>query len=176
MPRELHLRLGALLFPLAASVALGACSIDLGKLFDREDPSVERARHELEASVSGGDGDLQAAQQALEDVLQYRCEADGGRDLVIDRSGASLDLGLVVFRVSELIGRRFGEEETTDAAGEEAEGVAAGRTRELDCAHLLLGKLAGDPATPRPIALRARYLLGNFEFLSRHYEQAIAEC
>ena len=163
------------LLPFGCALVIGACSIDLGKVFDRNDPKVEEARQALEASITNGDADLAAAQMALEEVLQWRCQSDGGKDLVIERPNASVDLGLVVFRISELIGRRFGEEEMDDASGEEAEGIAAERAQQLDCAHLLLLKLANDPSTPKDVALRARYLLGNFQFLSRHYKEAIAE-
>ncbi len=161
--------------PLAIGLFLGACSWDLGKIFDRDDPQVEHARQALEASAYGGDADLTSARRDLEEVLEYRCEGDGGRDLVIDRPFASLDLGLVIFRISELVGRRFGEEEMGPSTGEEAESVTAARAKELDCAHLLLLKLANDPTTTPAMRLRARYLLGNFEFLSQRYEQSIVE-
>ena len=170
-----RVRLLVAIAPLACGVALAACSWDVGKIFDRDDPQVEQARAALEASIAGGDADLQTARADLEEVLRYRCEADGGKDLVIDRPNASLDLGLVIFRISELIGRRFGEEEKGPDSGEEAESIAAARTKELDCAHLLLRRIANDPATPLALKLRAHYLLGNFEFLSRHYQNAIDE-
>ncbi|MEO7097053.1 MAG: hypothetical protein ABI175_27585, partial [Polyangiales bacterium] len=156
MRDRLRLRLLVAVAPFACGAALAACSWDVGKIFDREDPQVEHARAALEASLSGGDADLPTARADLEEVLQYRCEADGGKDLVIDRPNASMDLGLVLFRISELIGRRFGEEEMGPDAGEEAESIAAARTKELDCAHLLLRRLANDPATPLPLRLRAR--------------------
>src|SRR5690348_15894588 len=111
-------RLVAAILP-ACTQTIGACSIDLGKVFDRDDPHVEEARRALEASVGeGGDADLTAARLALEEVLQWRCTADGGNDLVVERSNASLDLDLVMFRISELIGHRFGDEELGDAGGE----------------------------------------------------------
>ncbi len=165
------LRLSAALAPPALALALGACSWDVGKLFDREDPRVEQARHDLEASTAGQDADLAAARADLEDVLAFRCEADGGRDLVVERPGASVDLGLVIFRVAELIGQRFGDEEHD--AGSSGEQIAAARAQALDCAHLLLARVAKDPTTPAPLALRARYLLGNFSFLARRYRDAI---
>src|SRR4051812_14863323 len=107
MRASLRLRLFVALAPLGCGIALAACSWDVGKIFDRNDPQVEQARAALEASLSGGDADLQTARADLEEVLRYRCEADGGKDLVIDRPNASMDLGLVLFRISELIGRRF---------------------------------------------------------------------
>ena len=170
------LRVIALLLPFAGAATIAACSWDVGKIFDRPDPQVERARKELEASLSGGEADLPQARADLEEVLRTRCEGDAGKDLVIERPNASLDLGLTLFRISELIGVRFGEEETyADASGEEAESVMRARAHELDCAHLLLIKLANDPATPKDVALRAHYLLGNFEFLTRRYKEAIGE-
>lgn len=168
-------RLLAAILPLGAALVVGACSVDLAKVFDRPDPRVEEARGALEASIATNDADLAAARMQLEEVLQWRCETDGGKDLVVERPNASVDLGLLLFRISELVGRRFGEEEMMDAEGEEAEGIAAARAAQLDCAHLLLLELANDPATPKDIALRARYLLGNFQFLSRRYKEAIAE-
>ena len=165
-------RLLAVALPIALGALIAACSYDFGKLFDRDDPVVENARHELEASTSGGDADLVAARLALEELLRFRCESDGGEDLVVKLPGASLDLGLVTFRVAELIGQRFGDEESD--AGEASEAIASHRARELDCAQRLLIRLAGDPATPRALQLRARYLLGNFAFLARRYKDAIA--
>lgn len=160
------------LLPLLSSVGVAACSWDFGKLFERDDPQVEEAR----AALDGGpDADLQGARLALEEVLRFRCEADGGVDLVVDRPFASLDLGLVIFRISELVGRRFGEEEPADGATSEGdELVMAERAKQLECAHLLLQKLALDPKTPRALALRAKYLLGNLAFLARRYQDAIA--
>ncbi len=169
-------RAAIVLLPFGLGGLLAACSYDPGKLFDRDDPQVELARGALEASVTeGGDADLQGARMALEEVLRFRCESDGGRDLVIDRPGAALDLGLVMFRAAELIGRRFGDEELVDGAVAEAdELVMAARAKELDCVQLLLRRVASDPATPPNLALRARYLLGNFAFLARKYKDAIA--
>jgi hypothetical protein len=158
----------AILLPIALS--FGACSFE--KLFERDDPQVESARAALDA---GPDADLQAARIALEEVLKFRCEGDGGQDLVLDRPNAALDLGLVIFRLSELIGRPFGEEELPDGGIEEGdELVMSARAKQLDCAHLLLLKVANDPKTPLGLALRARYLLGNMAFLSRRYKDAIA--
>ena len=48
------------------------------------------------------------------------------------------------------------------------------RVKQLDCAHLLLLKMATDPKTPPELALRARYLLGNLAFLARRYKDAVA--
>ena len=157
---------------LSAGVFLGACSWDFGKLFDRDDPQVEMARAALDA---GPEADLAAARIALEEVLKFRCEQEGGVDLVVDRPFASLDLGLVIFRISEAIGRRFGEEELPD--GGTAEGdelVMAARAEHLACSYLLLQRISLDPKTPRDLVLRAKYLLGNLAFLARKYEDAIA--
>jgi hypothetical protein len=162
--------------PVALSLAIGACSFDIDKWFERDDPAVESARRTIaEAGPDGGE-ELQNARMALEEVLRFRCEGDGGQDLVIERPGAALDLGLVIFRLSELIGRRFGEEELMDGGGssEGDELVMSARVKQLDCAHLLLMKVAGDPKTPPGLALRARYLLGNLAFLARRYKDAVA--
>lgn len=167
------LRLVAVVAPFAV-LGASACSFDVDKLFERDDPQVERARRALEASVAGEDADLQVARLDLEEILELRCEADGGHDRVIERPGAALDLGLVLFRIAELVGNRFGDEEVDGGSGEGDELLLAARARELDCAHLFLRKLAADPATPPGIALRARYLLGNFSFLARRYKDAIA--
>jgi hypothetical protein len=172
MRRELARALTALAPPLAA-LAMVACSWDVGKLFDRDDPQVEQARRDLEASVAVPETDLQPSRASLEELLQFRCEADGGRDLVVDRPFASVDLGLVAFRVSELIGQRFGDEERD--AGAKSEQIAALRAQQLECAHLLLGRVVKDPKTPPALSLRARYLLGNFSFLARRYQDAIDE-
>lgn len=165
------MRSRALLVPLFA-LACSFVACDLGRLFDRDDPAVEQARHEYDASLHDADADLVTARALLEQVLAFRCEADGGADLVVARPYASLDLGLVVFRVAELLGRRFGDEEEGDPKEDEA--VLAARARELDCAHLLLGKVAADPTTKKSVALEARYLLGNFAFLARRYKDAVA--
>jgi hypothetical protein len=165
------LRLAAVVLPI---VLVSACSYDFGKLFLRDDPQVEEARAILDASARGLEADLPAARADLEQVLEFHCESDGGRDLVIDRPGASIDLGLVMFRTSELIGRRFGEEDVDSGTPEADEQLMAARVKELECAQLFLMKLETDPATDPKIALRARYLLGNFAFLSRRYTDAIA--
>ncbi|MGZ3422391.1 MAG: hypothetical protein ACXVEE_31290, partial [Polyangiales bacterium] len=166
-----ELRLAAVVVPI---VLVTACSYDFGKLFMRDDPQVEEARAILEASALGQEADLPSARSDLEQVLTFHCESDGGRDLVIDRPGASIDLGLLMFRTSELIGRRFGDEEVDAGTPEADEQLMAARVKELDCAQLFLMRLADDPATDPKIALRARYLLGNFAFLSRRYSDAIA--
>jgi uncharacterized membrane protein YgcG len=165
------LRLIAVIAPPALAVVLGACSWDLGKVFDRDDPRVEQARRDLEASVANPEADLAPTRASLEDFLGFRCVADGGQDLVVDRPFASVDLGLVTFRVAELVGQRFGDEESD--AGERAEAIAGRRAQELECAHLLLLRVVKDPKTPPALALRARYLLGNFAFLARRYQDAI---
>lgn len=162
--------------PVALSLAIGACSFDLDKWFERNDPRVEEARRALAETGADGGEELQAARIALEEVLRFRCEGDGGQDLIVERPGAALDLGLVIFRLSELIGNRFGEEELMDAGGssEGNELVMEARVKQLDCAHLLLLKMANDPKTDPALALRARYLLGNIAFLSRRYKDAVA--
>jgi hypothetical protein len=163
-------RILALLVPIALS--FGACSFE--KMFERDDPGVERARAALDAPPEA-DADLQAARVELEELLRFRCENDGGRDMVLDYPNAALDLGLVMFRLTELIGRRFGEEELPDGGVEEGdELVMEARARQLDCAHLLLLKIASDPKTPLSLQLRARYLLGNMAFLAKKYKDAIA--
>lgn len=166
-----ELRLLAVVAPI---VLVSACSYDFGKLFLRDDPQVEEARGILEASTMGLEADLPAARSDLEQVLEFHCEADGGRDLVIDRPGASLDLGLVMFRTSELIGRRFGDEDVDAGTPEADEQLMAARVKELESAQAFLMKIESDPATDPKIALKARYLLGNFAFLSRRYTDAIA--
>jgi len=163
------------LLPVIASLAIGACSFDLDKWFERDDPTVELARRSIAEAGPEASDELQNARIALEELLRFRCEGDGGQDLVIDRPGAALDLGLVVFRLSELIGRRFGEEELTDGSSAEGEElVMSARVKQLDCAHILLLKMATDPKTPSHLALRARYLLGNLAFLARRYKDAVA--
>jgi hypothetical protein len=168
-------RLLTAILPVIASLAIGACSFDIDKWFERDDPAVEQARKSIAEAGPEASDELQSARIALEELLRFRCEGDGGVDLVIDRPGAALDLGLVIFRLSELIGRRFGEEEQTDGSSSEGEElVMSARVKQLDCAHLLLLKIANDPKTPANLALRARYLLGNIAFLARKYQDAIA--
>ncbi|MFI5299963.1 MAG: hypothetical protein ACHREM_17890, partial [Polyangiales bacterium] len=76
---------------LAAATALAlvvpACSWDLGKIFDRDDPSVEEARALLRVSYpsasatagssndAGSDAafDLEPARALLEDVVRFHC-------------------------------------------------------------------------------------------------------
>jgi hypothetical protein len=163
------------MLPIAFSLAIGACSFDIDKWFERDDPSVEEARRTIAEAGPEASEELQAARIALEEMLRFRCEGDGGLDIIVDRPGAALDLGLVIFRLSELIGRRFGEEELADGGGS-AEGdelMMSARVKQLDCAHLLLLKMASDPKTPSGLALRARYLLGNIAFLARRYKDAV---
>jgi hypothetical protein len=172
MSRSLLRPLVPLLTCLGAGVWLGACSYDFGKLFDRDDPQVEAARAALDA---GPEADLPAARVALEEVLRFRCDAEGGVDLVAERPYAGFDLGLILFRISEAIGRRFGEEEPGDGGTPEGdELVMAARIEQLNCAYLLLQRLASDPKSPTELRSRAKYLLGNMAFLARKYEDAIA--
>jgi hypothetical protein len=166
----------AALLPMVIGASFAACDWDPGKAFDRKDPEVERARGEYSRSfVDGGDADLPSAELALEEVLRFHCTTiDASNDLLDKRGNAGLDLGLVVFRIAELLGHRFGDEEI-DAGAEEREREVTARTPYLDCAKLLLGKIADEPSTPRSLALRARYLMGNVAFLGRHYREAVDE-
>jgi hypothetical protein len=179
-------------FAISVGLALvvPACSWDLGKLFDREDPSVEQARALLRASYpsasasaasrgdAGGDAtfDLEPARALLEEVVRFHCGDigdAGNRQLVAERPGASLDLGLVMFRISELFGARFGDEELDPGNEQAQQRTTLLRGRELDCARLLLERVALDPSTSSAMRLRARYLLGNFSLITRKYSDAI---
>ena len=147
------------------------CACDLGKLFDRADPVVEQARAAIDASYGDTDANLPGVRRDLEDLLHFRCDADAGLDRVNELANGSVDLGLLVFRLAEQIGHRFGDEDVD--AGPDGEAMAAERAKQLDCIKALLTRLVAEPRTPQSLVLKSFYLLGNFAFLAKKYQEAI---
>jgi tetratricopeptide (TPR) repeat protein len=139
--------------------------------FEHDSAEVDQALEDVDA------GKLESAEKTLESFLNTgRCSADGGLLLSSDvrrLPNASFDLGLVLFRVGERYGRRFGEEDLD--AGPNADRFARARSAEVTCALIVVQAIASDVTVPTETRARARYLAGNLEFLRRKYQDAVTE-
>jgi len=163
----------ALLTPTATALLLWGCNWSPSRPFERNAPEVDNAIRALDA------GDANAAADLLEQYLSTGKCADGSiglPDRVRDKQGASFDLGLSLFHLSERYGKRFGEEEQTADGGvdPEAQTEAQLRSDQVDCALKIVKAIAMSPSTPVDLAARAHYLAGNLEFLRRGYQAAVA--
>lgn len=151
---------------LALLVSLPACS-KRRSLFERYAPGVDQAIDALDA------GDAGAAVGLLEEYLSTgKCENGeiGAPGPVRERSNATFDLGLGLFRLAERFGARFGEEDAADAgAGPDHDR----RASEIDCALRIVRVIASDGSVPFELRARAAYLTGNLEFLNGDYRAAV---
>jgi len=158
---------------LVLSLFVGGCKDDL---FQRHSPQVDKA---LE-SLDGGDAEKAAA--LLQTYLSTG-ECKGGElgtpDSVRNLPNASFDLGLVLFRLAERFGGRFGQAGKTQppSAGptlpNAQENASKAVGEDVDCALRLVRIVANDDATPIDLRARAEYLTGNLEFLREKYEDAV---
>ncbi len=154
----------------AAALAAGASACSgwsPTRPFDRRAPAVDEAVAALDA------GDASAAASKLEEYLSTGPCKDGSigtPDLVRQRADGTFDLGLVLFRIGESFGRRFGDEEV-DAGVSDA--MRAQRHAQVTCARQIVQAVADDPEALPELRARARYLDGNLAFLDGEYEDAV---
>ncbi|HEY1693735.1 MAG TPA: hypothetical protein VGG39_16325 [Polyangiaceae bacterium] len=150
-----------------ACAALAACGWNPSRPFDRDSPEVDRAIADLDA------GDAASAAGRLEEYLSTGACKEGSigvPDVLKRRADGTFDLGLSLFRIGELYGRRFGEEEL-DAGIDDA--TRAKRHAQVECARRVAEAIADDPAQPYDLRARAGYLSGNLAFLDGDYEDAV---
>ncbi|AKT43536.1 hypothetical protein [Chondromyces crocatus] len=156
----------------AFSATVGCSGWDPSSPFERNAPAVDQAIQDLDA------GRLESAEDALTRYLGTGQCSDAGiglPDAVRQKPNGSFDLGLTLFYMAERYGRRFGDEEQTGGAQEgEDDPQAAQRNVEIDCALIIVQAIAADPTVPADLRARARYLVGNLEFLRRRYKEAVA--
>ncbi len=140
-------------------------------LFTRNSPVVDQAIGSYDA------GDASAAMRLLTGYLSTGECVDGTLgtpDDLLGKPNAVFDLGLALFEIGERFGRRFGEEQDDAGTGPEAEGRAAKRSAQVDCALKIVTRVAADGTVPIDLRARAHYLAGNLEFLRRQYRSAVA--
>jgi hypothetical protein len=157
---------------LGTSLLLGlastaGCAWDPSRPFDRDAPPVKAAIGDLDA------GDAGSAATRLEEYLSTGDCKDGiigTPDLLKRRPDGTLDLGLALFRIGELYGHRFGDEE--DGQGV-SEALRAKRHAQVECARRVVQAIAEDETLPGELRARAHYLSGNLAFLDGDYEDAV---
>jgi Ca-activated chloride channel homolog len=149
--------------------APSACnSPAVDKVFTRHSPDVDDAISAFEGHDAG------AAERQLSGYLGLAPCREGtinASPALADRAQASFDLGLVLFRIGEKFGRRFGED--PGKAQEDAH-LLAKRSGEVACATSVVRELVGRGTLPIDLRAQAYYLLGNLEFLRREYEAAVS--
>jgi Ca-activated chloride channel homolog len=167
-------RVGAsALLPFVLFVALwqaaSACnSPAVDKVFTRHAPDVDDAISAFEGHDAG------AAERQLSGYLGLAPCKEGtinASPALADKAQASFDLGLVLFRIGEKFGHRFGED--PGQAREDAH-LLAKRSGEVACATSVVRELVARNALPIDLRAQAYYLLGNLEFLRREYEAAVS--
>ena len=151
----------------ATSSGSGCNSRAIDQLFTRNAPEVDDAIEALEARDAG------AAERHLTGYLGLAPCREGSINAtaaLADRAQASFDLGLVLFRIGERFGRRFGDD--PGQAAEDAH-LLAKRSAEVSCATAVVRELVARGNLPIELRAQAYYLLGNLEFLRREYEAAV---
>ncbi|MDP9034729.1 MAG: hypothetical protein M3O50_07955 [Myxococcota bacterium] len=154
-------RLRILLFLFVCS-----CGWNPSRPFERDAPMVSRAVADLEA------GDAASAANRLEEYLNTGdCKEGniGTPDSLKRRADGTFDLGLALFRISEQLGRRFGEEES-EAPPDQAR--RAQRHALVECARRVVGAIA-ESDTAGELRARSQYLDGNSAFLDGDYRAAV---
>jgi Ca-activated chloride channel family protein len=149
------------------------CAKQRNELWMRNAPAVDQAISAYDA------GDAGAAVSLLEQYLATgKCEQGnlGAPESVRNKSSATFDLGLGLFKLGEQYGHRFGEEEPSSADGgknPEEEASKEKRSSEVECALRIVRIVAADASVPIDLRARAYYLAGNLEFLRSDYESAV---
>jgi tetratricopeptide (TPR) repeat protein len=160
-------RRGWVLVTLGAAF-VAACGWDPTRPFDRESPQVNEALRYYDAGEAG------AAAELLQDYLTTGACQEGNigtPSRLRERPNGAFDLGLVLFKMGEAYGHRFGEEESD--AGFLDPNLKAMRAGQVECALRIVRAVAEDPSQPIPLRARARYLEGNLLFLVADYEEAV---
>ncbi len=162
-------RLGLAVLALGPLLAIGACSWNPRKPFEREAPAAKEAIASLDA------GDAAFASLRLEDYLTTGpCKngAIGISEAIRSKPNGTFDLGLALFSLSESYGQRFGDEERDSGL---PPALQKEREQTVDCAVHLLEVIASDSSVPLSLRSKAHYLLGNLHFLRALYENAVAD-
>ena len=152
---------------LISVILFAGCGWNPSRPFERDAPAVNAAVADLNA------GDAASAANRLEDYLSTGpCKEGsiGTPDELKRRADGTFDLGLSLFRMGELYGRRFGEEDIDAGITEEAR---AQRHARVECARQVLEAIGGAEHTPIDLRARSLYLQGNLSFLDGAYEEAV---
>jgi hypothetical protein len=159
-----------------ASVLTSACVFacsgwDPSKPFEREAPQVKEA-----IDLYDG-GDAASAEKVLEDYLLTGHCAEGNigtPNRLNERPNGTFDFGLVLFKIGEAYGARFGDEETDGGGVKDPNPMGKGlRSGVVECALRIVRRVAEDATQPVALRARARYLEGNLLFLMGTYEEAV---
>ena len=152
---------------IALTSSLAGCDESLGDpqqgVFSRYSPVVDQAVSAITTSDAG------MARSLLSDYLNTGKCRDGQLDTgsAPDYPAAAFDFGLTLFQLGELYGERFGKETPEQP-------VPEARERYINCARSLLEMIARRLDVPLPLRARVHYLMGNLEFLRKHYADAVA--
>ncbi|HXN33788.1 MAG TPA: VWA domain-containing protein [Polyangiaceae bacterium] len=152
---------------LVALIFLLGCGWNPSRPFERDAPAVKQAVADLDV------GDAASAASRLQEYLSTGPCKDGSigtPDELKRRADGTFDLGLSLFRVGELYGRRFGEEEIDAGVTEEGR---AQRHARVECARRVTEAIDGDDLAPIELRARSLYLQGNLTFLDGAYEEAV---
>ncbi len=146
---------------------LAGCGWNPSRPFERDAPAVKEAVADLTT------GDAASAASRLEEYLSTGPCKDGSigtPDGLKRRPDGTFDLGLSLFRVGELYGRRFGEEEIDAGVSEEER---AQRHARVECARRVTEAIGEDVQATIDLRARSLYLQGNLAFLDGAYEEAV---
>ena len=154
----------------SACMFVVACGWDPSRPFDRESPEVRAAIAHLDG------GDAATASAILEEYLSTGPCKEGNIGTPVRvraLKNGSFDLGLSLFKVAEIFGNRFGEEEL-DAGTPPDPSLGTQRGEQVGCALRITSVIVEDPSSPIELRARAHYLQGNLHFLNGNYEEAVA--
>jgi hypothetical protein len=153
----------------ATSAFVFACSgWDPSRPFEREAPQVKEAIDLYDGGEAG------SAEKVLEDYLLTGHCAEGNigtPNRLNERPNGTFDFGLVLFKIGEAYGARFGDEEN-DAGVKDPMGKGQ-RSGVVECALRIVRRIAEDASQPVALRARARYLEGNLLFLLGTYQEAV---
>jgi hypothetical protein len=93
-----------------------------------------------------------------------------------ERPNGTFDFGLVLFKIGEAYGARFGDEESDAGIGgiKDPNPMGKGlRAGVVECALRIVRRVGEDATQPVALRARARYLEGNLLFLMGTYEEAV---
>lgn len=165
------------IYVIAFSLTVLGCDINPDKLFERNAPEVSKAIELLDA------GNAEAAAALLETYLETGSCTEGQLGVsktARERTNASFDLGLTLFKLGEQFGPRFGQEPGQGDQGTdgkeltpEQEQIAKQRDEQVTCALRLLRAIGVAKGIEIDLAAHAKYLEGNLEFLRGNYREAI---
>lgn len=169
-PRSPHLFRVALGSVVTSAFVFACSGWDPSKPFEREAPQVKEA-----IDLYDG-GDAGSAEKILEDYLLTGHCAEGNigtPNRLNERPNGTFDFGLVLFKIGEAYGARFGDEEN-DAGMKDPNPMGKGlRSGIVECALRIVRRIAEDATQPVALRARARYLEGNLLFMMGTYEEAV---